>query len=916
MTNKRAVHYVLSTHWDREWFLTQQDYRYRLVQLLDRVIDGLQSGELHGPFQTDGQTIPVEDYLEIRSERRELVQQLVEAGRLVVGPWYVLPDEFLVSGESLVRNLKLGRQMVRDLGGRPSEAGFVCDLFGHNSQMPQIFAGFNIRGGFIWRGLNLVAERHVRWLGADGTELPCYKFGPVGYCDYAVYVRFGREPAHVFDAAQSQAALAGFLDREAQATKIEPILLFDGCDHQEWDREAYAVLAQRLGAPSEQYDLQYTSLDAYLADMLAEAPRIGPQVSGELREPGALPAAQDEQWVIPGVLSSRVWIKQANAACQALLCQWAEPMVALAQVALAKTVAPGFLHAAWKWLLQNHPHDSIGGCSLDAVHEDMRYRFHQSQLIADRLATEATRSLATSVAGEVGADELRVVIFNPLPRAIRHMAEITLRIPTTWPGFNEFFGYEPKPGFRLFTPEGQELPYQRLGQAMAQNSARLFENKFPQAIVTHNVRVCLPVEIAALGYTTLVARPDANGGPTRHPNHPGMATSERSMANEFLEVAIEANGTLTLSDRRTRQVYTRLLTFEDNADIGDGWYHGQAVNDQMFVSTASPAVVALVHDGPYLTTFRIRTRLTVPASFDFAAMRRSDEMVDLALDTFVSLRAGANYVECDVELNNTARDHRLRCLFPSGAAAQTYLSDSPFDVVERPIALSADNHRFRELEVETRPQQTWSAVAVPGRGLAIISTGLMEAAVRDQPERPIALTLYRATRRTVFTNGEPNGQLLGPLSFQFWLRPLDGEPDRAALCGLGQLLAAGLRDVQLTRLDAAQRPGLAALPPAAGYLEVRGPVVLTSARFATDGAVAAGLEVRLFNPNAGAVTAAIDLAEAVLKSWRPMEAQRVDFEGNALGPAERLARLGLELQLLPKQILTLRFIGAAAMGSA
>ncbi len=912
MNTERQVHYVLSTHWDREWFLTQQDYRYRLVQLLDRIIDGLLSGELRGPFQTDGQAIPLEDYLEIRSERRELVQQLVQAGRLVVGPWYVLPDEFLVAGESLVRNLKFGRQWVRDLGGRPSDAGFVCDLFGHNSQMPQIFAGFNIRGGFIWRGINLAAERHVRWQGADGTELPCYRFGPTGYCEYAVRVRFGWEPKHVFDAPETEAALAGFLDREAEATKIDPILLFDGCDHQEWDRETYAVLAQRLETPDERYAIRHSSLDDYLADMLAEAGRIGPQVSGELREAGSRPLAQDEQWVIPGVLSSRVWIKQANAACQTMLCQWAEPMVALAQVTLGKTVAPGFLQTAWKWLLQNHPHDSIGGCSVDAVHEDMRYRFHQSLRIADRLTLEATRALAENVAGEVGQDELRVVVFNPLPRGIRQMAEITLQIPTTWPTFNEFFGFEPKPAFRLFTPDGQEAPYQRLGQAMAQRGARLFDHRFPQEIVTHAVRVCLPLEIPALGYTTLVARPEAPGRPTRHPSHPGLATSERSMANEFLEVAIEANGTLTLADRRTGQTFTRLLTFEDGADIGDGWYHGQAVNDQVFVSTASPASVALVHDGPYLTTFRIRTRLTVPASFDFRTMRRSEELVELALDTLVSLRAGADYVECAVHVDNTVRDHRLRCLFPSGVPAQTYLSDSPFDIVERPIALSADNHLFRELELETRPQQSWSAVAAPGRGLAVVSTGLMEAAVRDQAERPLALTLYRATGRTVFSNGEPNGQLVGPLSFQFWLAPLAGQPDRAALCGLGQLLAAGLRDVQLTRLDAAQHPIVAALPPTAAYLEVRGPLVLTSARYATDGPVEAGLEVRLFNPNAVPTTASVDLAEAVLRSWRPVAAQRVDFEGNALGPAERLERPGVDLHLLPKQIVTLRFVGASA----
>jgi len=131
----RRAHYVVSTHWDREWYQPFQDYRYRLVRLLDNVLAGLESGELEGPFTTDGQAIVLEDYLEVRPEREPQVRAQAAGGRLRIGPWYVLPDEFLVSGEAIVRNLRLGREIARRLGGVPSNAGFVCDIFGHNSQM-------------------------------------------------------------------------------------------------------------------------------------------------------------------------------------------------------------------------------------------------------------------------------------------------------------------------------------------------------------------------------------------------------------------------------------------------------------------------------------------------------------------------------------------------------------------------------------------------------------------------------------------------------------------------------------------------------------------------------------------------------------------------------------------------------------
>ena len=896
--SKRRLHYVLSTHWDREWYQPFQDYRYRLVQLLDAVLEGLADGRLKGPFTCDGQAIILEDYLEVRPERREQVEALAREGKLAIGPWYVLPDEFLVSGESLIRNLRLGREVARAFGGAPSHAGFVCDIFGHNSQLPQILAGFGIRGGFIWRGINQIETRHLLWRGADGTELPCYRFGEGGYCSYAFAVRHAREH-EPFDKAQTAEDLEAYIRQELAATEVDPVLLFDGGDHQGWDQDAYAVLLE-LAQDDAPYEIVHSTLDAYLAEMLPQAERIGRVVTGELREPGRDRADIDQQWLIPGVLSSRVWIKQWNALCQNTLCHWAEPLSALAHVALGKEYPQGFLNVAWRWLLKNHPHDSICGCSIDRVHEDMKFRFSQCEGIARRLTTEASCALAANVAGELEEDALRVVVFNPLPRPLEETAELTLQTPKDWPTFNEFFGYEPKPAFRIYDAEGNEIPYQRLGQAMQRIKTRLYPTRFPESYRTHDVRVSLPLRLPAMGYTTLTVRPGEKGLPTRHAEVPGLATGECAMANEHLEVTIESNGTLTLTDKRTGQSYTHLLTFEDVADIGDGWYHGIATNDQAFVSTACRAAVALVHNGPMLTTFRVRTVMPVPEAFQFDSMRRSETFAQLVIDSLVSLRPGAARVEVETTVHNVASDHRLRVLFPSGAQAETYLADSPFDVVERPIALRSDNHLYRELEVETRPQQSWSAVYDGERGLAIVSTGLLESAIRDLTERPIALTLFRSTRRTVNTDGEPAGQLHGPLRFSYWIVPLAEAPDRVALCYLGQQLGAGLRDAQLRPQDIALYRDVAALPAVGGLLTIEGGAVLSSARF-----VGEGLEVRLWNPLEKEVQALLRLGTAGAMA-RFERAQPVDLESRPLGEALPLEGGERALTLRPKAICTLR----------
>lgn len=895
----RTAHYVLSTHWDREWYQHFQDYRYRLVRLIDRILTGWKDGSLAGPFQTDGQAVILEDYLEIRPERRNEIEQRAREGSLVVGPWYVLPDEFLVSGEALVRNLQLGRQLARDLGAKPSDAGFLCDMFGHNSQMPQIFAGFGIRGAFVWRGINLVEQRLFRWQAADGSEVLTYRFGWGGYCDYSRSVRASHRKNQPFDLEDSRSDFETFLDLEAGRTQSQTVLLFDGGDHMEWDREAYQVVLEQMDRADQNYAIVHTDLDQYLAQLLEESLPEGPVVKGELRDPAQPPDTTDRQWLIAGVLSSRVWIKQRNANCQALLCLWAEPFSALANLALGCEIPQGFLNTAWKWLLQNHPHDSICGCSIDAVHEDMKYRFTQTQTIARRLINEALRAISSAVSGTIAENEVRVTVYNPSILPLDQIVDLTLEIPAEWPTFGEMGDFELKPAFRIFDAAGCEINYQRLSQVPNQKRYRMYDSGFPKGYRVTETRVALRLQIPAVGYTTLSVRSGEQNIPTRFALFGTLTASCSTLENEYLVVKVEPNGTLAVRDKHTGEFYTGWLTLEDSADIGDGWNYGQAVNNQVFSNTAASASVALVENGPLKATLRIRSVLELPAAFDFDRMTRSDLFERLVVDTWVTLRAGQKYLDCESVVHNGLRDHRLRMMFPSGAQATTYLADSPFDVIERPVSLRPDNHLYREMELETKPQQTWTAVFDERRGLVAISTGLLETAVQDTPERSLALTLFRSTSRTVFTNGEPEGQLQGDLHFRYWVMPLSGEPDRAELCRLGQLLEAGLTAAQISPADQFIY-GTGTLPPQGGLLMVNGPVVVTSIQMKAE-----NLEVRLFNPNTTSVNAI--LRPAVWNGCLWSCARLVNLEGITVGQPIRVAEGEVRLEVLAKKIMTLQF---------
>lgn len=899
---RRTGHYVVSTHWDREWYESFQGFRYRLVNMLDEVLDTMQKNPEFRYFQTDGQAIIVEDYLEVRPEREGELRALAGQGRLRIGPWYVLPDEFLVSGESIIRNLQMGLAVASGYGDVSGGArtGFACDLFGHISQLPQILRGFGIDNALLWRGCNESTHGAMfRWKGADGTEVIAYRFSPQGgYCSWAFKVRHGIEIDRPIDMDEAPKNAREVIEFEMKRCPTPSFLVFDGGDHMEIEPRSPEIL-KRVNATLENAEVVHSHLEGFVEDLREQREHITRLFEGELRDPGE---AGDDAWLIPGVLSSRIHLKQDNARCETELCAWAEPFSVFA-AGLGVAYPRRYLELAWRHLLHNHPHDSICGCSIDQVHKDMEYRFDQSREIAARVAKGALQSIAERVTiPQLKNGEFALVVFNPSSEPIDGPVDWTLRFPagidTT---YQEFFGFEQKIGFRLYTADGREVPYQYVSHRRDQVGFRRPLRKFPNQEVRHEVEVSAALQVPAHGYTTVVCRPLKEF--TRHLG--SMLVDDHTIENDHLRVSVNANGTLTLLDKASHQTYEGLLLIEDRADIGDGWYHGVAVGDRIHSSIACPASVALVTDGIARATLSVRATLEVPECFEFARQRRSERLTPLVVTHEVTLRRGARHVEVRTVVENTARDHRVRVLFPTGAAkAATYLADQAFDVVERPIGLRADNARYKELEVETGPQHTWTAVHDGKRGLAVVASGLPETAVRDLPDRPIALTLLRSFRKTIFSSSGETGQIQGSRSFEYWIVPLEGAPDSAGLWRMGQRLAAGVRVVALERVTATGRDVNATvektLPASHSFLAVEGKDVVVSAIH--QHGVKEAATIRVFNPTAQTIHGKLRLEGSAAT------VSRTDFEGKGAEPAGRQGVA--ELSLKPKQIATLRF-GAA-----
>ncbi|MCB9850723.1 MAG: glycoside hydrolase family 38 [Phycisphaerales bacterium] len=888
---KIQAYYVVSTHWDREWYEAFQQFRYHLVELLDEVLDLMAADERFVCFQTDGQSIILEDYLEIRPERAEQVHAYAKAGRLRVGPWYTMPDENIVAPESLVRNLEEGIRVARDFGNI-SKAGFVCDIFGHVSQLPQIFHGFGIDNAFLFRGVNEDTHRgSFRWTGADGSELVVMRFGPKeGYFDLAAAVRGGFDQENEFELEAGIERLVEYVDVQRDRIGTDAVLLFDGGDHMPIEPQTIALL-EGLKKKRPDVELHFTGLDEYAAALRERKDQITRTDQGELRAPGK--KVGEGAWVIPGVLSSRVQLKQANRACETLLCWWAEPFSMLATAKTGAADHDSYIRRAWRYVLENHAHDSICGCSPDQIHKDMEFRFDQAKLISGKVIDNALTAIAARIdLPELEGEQYALVVFNPSQQAIDGPVDLELWFDENTKNlFNEFFAFEPKVGFRLCDADGNEIPYDRVSYKPQRRRFKRAPRRAPRGQECIVVQVTAPLKVPAFGYTTLTIKPEDR--PTRHPQG-GIVTSHRSLENEHLRVEVNANGSVALHDKRNKQTYDNLLVFEDRADIGDGWYHGIAVNDEIYSTAATQAEVAVVFDGTQKGVLRIVQRMQVPKRFYFEKqMRRTEEKAELRITTEVTLRRGADNLECRTTIDNTVRDHRVRVLCETGVDAKTYWADSAFDVVEREIALPADNHLWKELAVETRPQTSWAAIADAKRGLAIVAPDLCESCVRDVPGKPLALTLLRGFRRTVFTDGEEGGQIIGTHAFNYRLVPFAGEPNRVSLAVLGQQMNAGLRTIE--RLARDKQADGAPLPRTAGQLFMSpGNAVMTSFRkYPEHGYV----EVRIFNPYDDTHRETLRFEGGIV------EAFTTDLEGNKTGKlAHKQDEVTVELG--PKKIVT------------
>ncbi len=769
------IYYMNSTHWDREWYLPFQSFRFNLVEVTNELIDILESEPEYKLFCFDGQTIVLEDYAEIEPERAARLKKLIEDGRILVGPWYVMPDEFLTSGESLIRNLMVGDKLAKKWGGKTWKYGYVNDIFGHIAQMPQIFAGFDIHGAYLGRGLGNKDYGHFKWISPDGTTC----FATLGrYGAFAV-----RGPKPDYDSQEFKDKLKNWIEQLA-AKSIAPVVFFSNTDdHRHADRETPKVLKMigELFPDAEVCDVDLTEM----VKELEKHKEILPTVVGELSEPlDKRDAMIDNMPVLYHCLSSYYPLKQENDRCQNMLEKRIEPMLAYAEIE-GNPINHTYTDLAYQYLLQNHPHDSICGCSVDQVHKDMIYRFDQTQGICNRLNDRFYEFENDIHKALDSGSEYMLKMYNNQSVWIDEYREVKIGFFKGYPSVTAgYAGKEVINQFKVFDDDGNEIEYQILH--VEKNVQKRIVSLFQSARDTDVYTICMNVKIPPCGYSTYKVMPAyGNVAYTKTT----MCYGDTWVENELIKVDISPNGLITIFDKRTGREYTRLNNMIDNGEIGDGWHHQKPVNDFEVTAAGSEAVIRRISSGIAQVSFKITKEMTLPAFLDATTNCRSTEEKKLKIDYIVTVKRNSPVVVIQTEIDNNIKDHRLRVVMPTGKKTDKYFAGQAFYMVERESGVDPKTANWVEPEcLEKNMNGIIGTRDEEGEGLAFVSAeGLHEGGCDKNGD--LLVTLYRCFDRVFLEKTAQRPQLQQKLMFKYAIVPICSDDTYADLLGVQHRLS-------------------------------------------------------------------------------------------------------------------------------
>lgn len=769
---KSIFHFISHTHWDREWYLPFENFRFRLVQLIDNLMNLLDNDPSFKYFHLDGQTIVLEDYYAIRPGQKERLEAFIRQGRILIGPWYQQNDLFLTSAESTVRNLIEGIRQSRDLGGE-MKIGYLPDHFGLLGQMPQIFRQIGIDNSVFGRGYDY--EKHhspfLRWQSPDGSEI-------TGILMTHWYNNAQRIPN---DADQLSKTFQIMKEREELINPLPHHLMMNGVDHLEAQENLTPALEKLRELFGDKNEFIQDTLPNYVQNVqqyYAEHPTLSlPVVHGELRE-------RFDYAILGGTLSSRLYIKQANLVCHDLIEKWAEPLSVWCALHGLDAYDSDYFRYLWKLYMENHPHDSICGCSQDAVHDHMMDRFASVKEISNEIIEKKLGVLVKQVSEEGYAKgDQKLLIANTSQLQCSSVMSITVY----------FLTEDQVKVFRIEDESGVSIPYRIVNSKPSRIQVTSPIN-LPGVLQVQRFDIELQPTVPALGYTTYRVIANHEGDIIEDTQVAAQTTSGLPvLENEWLKVEVQTNGSFHLTNKQTGVKMLNIGQFEDSGDRGDLYVYCSVPVEKKQRWEGDVTIVHHTSNELYdECMYRFEWHLPIALNDDYT--QRQDELAPCSFQVKLRLDKISSHLNINVDMDNRARDHRIRFICSLPECVSDVWAGGQFDVVRRKWVEGREFSR----DCNSQPFWKWVAPLQTVGGLAIFGKGTHEYETLDDGNS-IALTLLRCVENinmrepiALENDIQPKGQCIGRYSIELAIRPFADEA-ATQLYAEAELFHQGLR---------------------------------------------------------------------------------------------------------------------------
>ena len=682
-TNKKRFFVYFHTHWDREWYKTRVEFNFRLVKVFDDILKKLQSGELLC-FYFDGQTSALKDYLKIRPENEDLIKDFIAQKKLFIGPFFCSTDSFLISAQSMLANLDLGIKYSKDFGCE-RYIGYCADTFGHSKSLPAIFQYYGFDGGIFWRGLGNLPQC-FDWQGLK-----------------SVYLRQGYFHDYL-NSTLSYPQKAKMI--ENQLLKIddgtqEKLLLPIGADHLMSPENPKAQIKE-INKYLKNYELVISNPFEYLKSV-----KPTKKIQGELRD-------NSRNFILPGILSSRIDIKQKNAYSQWTLLRIAQPLNAICYSnGLTKENYQPHIDIAKEELIKNHAHDSIYGCSIDDVHKDMLKRFS----VADKTA----KCVTEEILNELSTNSRNINIINLSDYKYKGVCEIKTKEKLDF---------------------GQKIATEK----SIERELFLDPDKIPVTEDFKNIYTYLikPTEIEPF----LISKFE------KQKIKSDLKITQKSIENSKIALKIK-NGKIEITDKISKKVYQNFIEFADFADVGDSYNYAPIKNDKRIKAEIVNSKIAI--NGDIRVALNITCEIKIPEKSQNNA--RSKTLKTHKLNLTATLDTQSDFIKFDLNWVNKSENHILKAVFNMKEPITETISDDMLGEVKRKFdpdyKMPIPAPKGVELRTNTAPMQTY----VKTQGVGVITKGLNEYEVR---KNSLEITLLRSTGIISNPKNSSRGTPAGP----------------------------------------------------------------------------------------------------------------------------------------------------------